>query len=194
MPSDKPRDIAKRFWTGSCRFLASLSFVGIVFAGLYFAVSLTPSLLPRIYLVQGLLSGIAMATGYGIGVLLQWLWNYLEIPIPRGTVERALRWLSFGGMLILAIVFLWRASTWQNSIRQLMTMEPVETAYPIRVTLIAIVIGGLLLAMARAIIWCSRQVNRRVSQGDRAVELIGHILRRNIVQRNGVRVVEHDAW
>jgi len=52
------------------RYYGSFSFVGLVFATLLFATSLTPSLLPRIYIVQGLLSGVALALGYGIAVLL----------------------------------------------------------------------------------------------------------------------------
>ena len=50
------------------RYSASFSFVGLVFATLLFAASLSPSLLPRPYLVQGLLSGLSTAVGYGVGV------------------------------------------------------------------------------------------------------------------------------
>lgn len=35
----------------------SFSFVGLMMAGLFFAASVTPSLLPRTYVVQGILSG-----------------------------------------------------------------------------------------------------------------------------------------
>ena len=58
------------------RYQASLSYVGLVVATLFFAASLSPSLLPRHFAVQGLLSGLAIAVGYGMGVALSWLWNY----------------------------------------------------------------------------------------------------------------------
>ena len=45
---------------------------------------LTPSLIPRSYLVQGVLSGFSAALGYGIGVLAFWLWTYLELPQLTG--------------------------------------------------------------------------------------------------------------
>ncbi|MEM1070114.1 MAG: alpha/beta-hydrolase family protein [Planctomycetota bacterium] len=162
MPTDGTSNFAKRHWLRLCRFCTSLSLLGLFFAGTLFAISLTPSLLPRVYVVQGLLSGIAMATGYGIGVFIQWSWGYLELPVPRGRTKQVLCGLAFGGMLILANVFLWRASIWQNSIRELMGMEPVATAYPVRITLIAVLFATLLLTVARSIIWCSRQVDRRV--------------------------------
>jgi uncharacterized membrane protein len=43
---------------------------GTVGGLLFLAVSLMPSLLPRTWLVQGLVTGISYAFGYGIGVLV----------------------------------------------------------------------------------------------------------------------------
>lgn len=56
------------------RYWKSFSFVGLVFATLFFAASVTPSLLPRNFFVQGLLSGFAIAVGYGVGIACVWLW------------------------------------------------------------------------------------------------------------------------
>src|SRR6476646_10552274 len=49
-----------------------LHHAGLFGALLFFLVSLMPSLLPRTWLVQGLASGISIAFGYGIGVLIAW--------------------------------------------------------------------------------------------------------------------------
>ncbi len=48
--------------------LVHLDFVGIAFGALFFCLSLTPSLLPRDWLFQGLIGGLNAAIGYGIGV------------------------------------------------------------------------------------------------------------------------------
>ena len=82
--------------------------MGLIWATILFAISLTPSLLPRIYVVQGLLSGIALAVGYGIGVALAWLWIYLELPQPRGHAEKSMKWLTVIGAVSTAWLFLWR--------------------------------------------------------------------------------------
>lgn len=146
------------------RYCASFSFTGLVCAAIWFAISLTPSLLPRIYVVQGLLSGIAVALGYGMGVSSVWLWQYLELPESRGRAADALRWLAILGSLVLVVTFLWRATIWQNSIRGLMEMETLETAYPLRVMLIAIVFGAVLITTARILWWICRAIDRRVSR------------------------------
>ena len=48
--------------------LLRLDFAGIGFGALFFCLSLTPSLLPRGWLFQGLIGGVNAAIGYGIGV------------------------------------------------------------------------------------------------------------------------------
>ena len=53
--------------------LQRLCGVGLILGTLFFAASLTPSLVPRTVQIQGLLAGLCMALGYGIGVLLRLL-------------------------------------------------------------------------------------------------------------------------
>jgi uncharacterized membrane protein len=136
------------------RYSTSFSFVGLVFAVLLFAGSLSPSLLPRPYLIQGLLSGLSTAVGYGIGVFFVWLWQYLEIPAPGAKLQFIAKRVSVVGVAIIAISFLWRAAVWQNSIRTLMEMQPVATAYPFRVAIITFFSGVILIAGGRLLGRC----------------------------------------
>ena len=126
------------------RLLLSLSVTGLALGTLFFSASLTPSLLPRTYVTQGLLSGVAMACGYGLGVFLQALWRWLELPEPEGRAR--LRLAAAAGLAcgIVALVFLWRAAEGQNSIRAVMHLPPIETAHPFYVGLIAL---GLFLVL-----------------------------------------------
>jgi uncharacterized membrane protein len=143
--------------------LASLSYVGLVVATLSFAASLTPSLLPRQFAVQGILSGLALVVGYGIGTGAEWLWRYMELPPPSARYAGRFKAVATVGVMIVAAVFLWRATVWQNSIRGLMEMEPVATAYPLRVALIAILFAALLLAVARGVGNLWRYIHGKVS-------------------------------
>ena len=58
----------------------SLSVAGLALGTLFFAASLTPSLIPRNAFTQGALAGSCFAIGYGLDVFLRWLWRYLEFP------------------------------------------------------------------------------------------------------------------
>ena len=50
--------------------LLRLKFVGVAFGALFFCLSLTPSLLPRDWVFQGLIGGVNAAFGYGLGVVI----------------------------------------------------------------------------------------------------------------------------
>jgi uncharacterized membrane protein len=127
----------------------SLSTSGLLLGTLFFAASLTPSLLPRSYLTQGVLSGFSLAAGYGIGVFGRWLWAYMELPQPKGRLARIAKLASAIGCAVVAVIFLWQAARWQNSIRELMGLELIETAHPLEVGLITLAVFAILLALAR---------------------------------------------
>src|SRR5262245_40834121 len=119
-----------KFRSRASQFGSSFSYVGLAFGTLFFAAALTPSLLPRHYSVQGILSGFALAVGYGVGVFFVALWQFMQIPTPSERIQRVGKRITTIVVAVVAVLFLWRESVWQNSIRQLMSMEPVETTYP----------------------------------------------------------------
>src|SRR5690606_33313216 len=102
----------------------SLSAGGLCLGTLFFLASLTPTLIPRTYLTQGALSGACFAAGYAIGVGLRWLWAYLELPEARERLL-GLKAVVAAVCAVAGFVFLWRSAEWQNSIRELMGMEPI---------------------------------------------------------------------
>ncbi|MET3331863.1 MULTISPECIES: alpha/beta hydrolase [Bradyrhizobium] len=131
------------------RQLLSLSGVGLMLGALFFAAALTPTLIPRSYLTQGVLAGGCFAIGYFAGVLWRRLWHYLELPEPSARARSIANALAAVGCLLVVIVFLWRAAEWQNSIRAVMKMAPVETAHPLKVCVIALVSFVVLLVLGR---------------------------------------------
>ncbi|HWK65174.1 MAG TPA: alpha/beta-hydrolase family protein [Rhizobiaceae bacterium] len=135
---------------GISKLWESFSSVGLLTGTLFFAASLTPSLVPRNFATQGVLSGFSLAAGYGVGVFGLWLWDYLELQKPHPRVARAIKFGATGLFAVVAITFLWRASEWQNSIRVLMELEPVDSAHPTKVGLIALLAFVALMAVARA--------------------------------------------
>lgn len=141
-------------------FRQSLSTTGLLVGTLLFATSLSPSLVPRPFLMQAVLAGVAMAAGYGLGVFLHWLWRFMELPAFRGRVLQIGKFIAWASCLGVAIGFLFRASIWQNSVRELMLLPPVETTRPFSVGLIAILVFVLLLALARLLHLIKRTVVR----------------------------------
>lgn len=126
-----------------------LSYPGLFFALLGFCLSLTPSLMPRAWFVQGALSGTCAAAGYCFGVILQWLWIYLEIPSFRLAAGRMVRFAAAAAGVLMATFFVWHSSSWQNSVRALMQLPPIATIEPLLLILTAALVFILLIAIGR---------------------------------------------
>jgi uncharacterized membrane protein len=129
--------------------IRQLSTVGQLVGTLFFAFSLTPSLLPRPWVSQGVVSGLSFTFGYALGWAGRWLWSYLELPLPRARTELIATRVAATICLVIAATFLWRASEWQNSVRALMEMEKVSGVRPFGVALLALLVFGAILLAGR---------------------------------------------
>ncbi|TDK33602.1 alpha/beta hydrolase [Luteimonas terrae] len=134
----------------AARLLDPLCSMGVWLGTICFAASLTPSLIPRDALLQGVLSGLAFAAGYGIGVFLRWVWIFLGLPRLRDlAVGRIATALAVVVCTLMVVGFLAQASGWQNDIRARMGMEAVASARPVFVGLVASGVAFVLLMLGR---------------------------------------------
>jgi uncharacterized membrane protein len=145
-------------------FWRSFSGLGLLLGALFFAASLTPSLIPRAFPLQGVLGGVCFAFGYGLGVFLLWVWAYLELPQANLRLRRAAAWAAAAVAIGILAWALWQAAGWQNSIRELMGMAPVDTAHPSKVGLIAAPVAVVLILIGRLFIGTGRAVSRRLDR------------------------------
>ncbi|MBE1204887.1 alpha/beta hydrolase [Aminobacter carboxidus] len=187
-----------RSW--AVRYWYSFSTIGLLLGTLFFAASLTPTLIPRNYLTQGVLSGLSAAVGYGCGFFLRWLWRYLELPELKARILRGGKLFATLACGIVGLVFLWRAAEWQNSIRSLMQLDPVDTAHPLEVGAIALVTFVVLVALGRlfklTLVFVSEKLRRfvpmRVSYviGTTIAVLLFWSAADGIIFRYGLRVMD----
>ena len=140
----------KRWWVRHYTFTGTA--VGLVF--LWF--SMTPSLLPRGPLFQGLVSGLSGAIGYGIGVFAVWLVRYMRSkdsspPSPR----RAWLILIGAGVLGMLAMVIW-FHVWQDRVRDLTGVThlhwfdyPAGAALSLTVLFATVEIGQLIRRLFR---------------------------------------------
>lgn len=127
-----------------------LDFTGIAFAALFFCWSLTPSLLPRDWLFQGLIGGINAAIGYAVGVIASRIVHHFYLdrrrwwPLPEPWCT-GLRVFTIVASVSVSVVMLVYSAGWQRQIAQLMDAEGTTTSGYIRT-------GGLSLIVAATIV------------------------------------------
>lgn len=91
--------------------------VGAAVGVLFVMVSLTPSLLPRPAWGQGVVTGLAFAVGYGLGVLA---WRLLRLATGRRLTwdASAPGWMVAAATVIAFIAVLPLGVRWQNDVRE----------------------------------------------------------------------------
>ncbi|MCH8553233.1 MAG: alpha/beta-hydrolase family protein [Natronospirillum sp.] len=123
---------------------------GLLLGTLFFAASLTPTLLPRGEMVQGVITGLSLSAGYLLGYLLHRLWLFLELPTVSGRTQLISQWLAAALFGLIAVSFLWQATEWQNQVRGLMGMKEDARIRSLWVGLIAV---PLFLVLKTAAYW-----------------------------------------
>jgi len=158
-PGPRP-PLSRRSWAWLAGYARRFSTTGLVVALLFFCFSLTPSLIPRAWYYQALITGMSMVGGYGIGAFVEWFAVTVGLRIrwsPR--VSRIAWWALGAATLVLVPLFLVLGARWQHELRALFTMPEQAPANDVAVVFVAVVIALAVLQLARAL----RRVARWVS-------------------------------
>src|SRR5271167_789381 len=131
------------------RLLAPPSPLGLMAGAAGFVAALTPNMIPRPGVLQGVEAGLAFALVYGLGVGASALWTWLQLPVLGSRNERGFAWVSIVLSLAIVAYGLAREADWQNVIRSAMNMPPAETTLPILVAIVAALVALLLLGLGR---------------------------------------------
>jgi len=168
------------------------TFFGTALGLVFIWFSLTPSLLPRGPLFQGIVSGAAGAIGYGLGVFGVWLVRYMgskdsSPPAPRWA------WLTLVGIGVVGqILMIFYFHRWQDEVRDLNGVPRLEFwDYPwcallsIVVLFTFVEIGQLIGKLVRFLV---RQLERVAPPRVSAVIVVVLLLALSIALLNGVVV------
>ncbi|OBK78885.1 hypothetical protein A5650_09730 [Mycobacterium sp. 1164985.4] len=183
-PADKPKGTA--WWVRRYTFAGTA--LGLVFIWL----SLTPSLLPRGPLFQGLVSGAAGAFGYMLGVFVVWLVRYM---LSRDTTPPAPRqaWIALAVIGVIGqVLMIFYFHTWQDEVRDLNGVarmgfwdHPLTAVLSIVTLFVLVEIGQLIGKLVRFLV---RQLERVAPPRVSAVVVVVALLALTIALLNGVVV------
>jgi uncharacterized membrane protein len=185
-PAPAPAPAKPDWWLRHYTFFGTA--VGLVFIWL----SMTPSLLPRGPLFQGLVSGAAGAIGYGLGVFGVWLVRFMRSKDSSPSAPRK-AWL---GLIVVGIIgqvlaIIW-FHVWQDDVRDYMGVprlgfwdHPLTAVLSIVVLFAFVEIGQLVGKLVRYLV---RQLERVAPPRVSAVVVVSLLLVLTIALLNGVVV------
>ena len=162
--------------------LVRLDIVGVLFAAVFFCLSLTPSLLPRDWLTAGIIGAINAAIGYGIGVLIGAIGRRLVLSRrswwpPRRDVRRVLQAAAIVVAISASVLTVLQAAAWQRDVAAVMGIDGPATAGYLRRLVVALPIAAMLIAAARvvkdAIKFLARGMIRRWNLNDEIAMFVG---------------------
>lgn len=132
-------------------FGRGLCFGGLAGALAFFCVSLTPSLLPRGVILQGVLSGVSAVIGYGLGSGVSAALRAVRICEPGARGRRIAWWVLVGSAVVSVPLFLVLGRTWQNTVRDLMGMKPLASWEWLLILVVTLAVAALILVVARLV-------------------------------------------
>ncbi|MCK2217540.1 alpha/beta-hydrolase family protein [Actinomadura sp. ATCC 31491] len=123
-------------------------FGGALLGTLFACASLTPSLLPRTWLYQGVMGAVTGLLGYAVGASVGALYRaWFPYRLPERWRRTAWQ-VMIGACSALSLVALWYSYDWQRDLRSLMGMDTRITWFPPLILAVAVVLftAGLLLS------------------------------------------------
>jgi uncharacterized membrane protein len=185
-PEPAPAPAKPDWWLRHYTFFGTA--VGLVFIWL----SMTPSLLPRGPLFQGLVSGAAGAIGYGLGVFGVWLVRFMRSKDSSPSAPRQ-AWLGLIAVGIIGevLAIIW-FHVWQDDVRDYMGVSrlgfwdhPLTAVLSIVVLFAFVELGQLVGKLVRYLV---RQLERFAPPRVSAVVVVVLLIVISIALLNGVVV------
>lgn len=137
---------------GARRALRAPGFAGLLLGLVFWWQSLTPTLVPRSWVTQAVVTGVCAALGYGCGSLFAWACRRILVRQGWSAAPRRWAWIALGaGWLVVVLVgcVLWL--DWQNSQRDLMGLPPLPGWSVMPMVAMAVAVWALLLGAARVV-------------------------------------------
>jgi uncharacterized membrane protein len=137
-----------------------LGLAGFAFSVVFFCLSQTPSMLPRSPILQGAVSGVTAAMGYGLGATLGALVRRFRWWEPDPRIARVAWWVLFVVAPLLGLLFLALGTGWQQELRERLDMDRMQTYDIVRIVGVAVLVFVLILLVARLLRLATRALAR----------------------------------
>ncbi|MER5439453.1 alpha/beta-hydrolase family protein [Streptomyces sp. NPDC002790] len=158
----RPRSWFRRHAGSERVVFRGFSWGGCVLAAVFYCLSLTPSLLPRAWWLQGLAAGVTAVVGYAVGAILDAVTRRIAGRAglyPPRTRHGWVKWAVAAVAVAAVVVLTARSVRWQGDVRRAVSMPPQVVWWQwALVPLVSAVLALLVLGVARVLRLATRVV------------------------------------
>jgi uncharacterized membrane protein len=148
------------------RYFRSYNFLGFVVGSIFVFLSFLPSLLPRGWVLQGVLSALLFSIGYGFGALLSVIIREFKPSEPSLAQKRLIKKITAGVVALVYLISAVLGLHWQTQTDKLVSQPSENPASIIGITIVLLLMTALLILISRSIIslfrWLRRQILRAI--------------------------------
>jgi uncharacterized membrane protein len=145
--------------------VAPVAPVACWFALLCWWASVFPTLMPRTWWAQAVISAVSVTLALAVGALVSWVVRAL-VRTFGDTVPRVVpfAWRIFAGIATVVVVAGCGAwVTWQNEQRRLLSMDTIGARWAVPMVLATVAVGMVLFVAGRTLAWAVRRLDRRIT-------------------------------
>jgi uncharacterized membrane protein len=143
------------------RLIGSFSIPALLLGLVFFATSLTPSLIPRGPEVQGVLGGLVTAIGYLCARIVALLWLALDLPRLPSRLAQGLTWVLAAAVVAVFLWVLGSTLEWQNDLRGKMGMAPADALHLAEILALALLTFAAAYGLGRLVASLFRLIRAR---------------------------------
>src|SRR6476659_5463013 len=110
--------------TRSHRYLNSFNYLGVIVGSVFVYCGFLPTLLPRGWVLQGVMSGILFSIGYGIGLVISSIiraLNFKEQPDAQKVQIKKVTYITLAVLYLIGVIV---GFNWQQEVRKLVEQPP----------------------------------------------------------------------
>jgi uncharacterized membrane protein len=149
--ADQAGTVTRRRFIHLRHYARSLSYAGLTCGWLFFILSLTPSLMPRSWQAQGIVSGSALAQGYGLGVVMSWTARRIGVPHLSARMRRQAWYALAVAALVTIPLIVYLSSQWERRVRQAVGVDGTAALLYLGVFAVAAALAAATVGVARLI-------------------------------------------
>jgi uncharacterized membrane protein len=147
-------------------YFSSYNFLGFIVGAIFVFLSFLPSLLPRGWVLQGVLSALLFSIGYGLGVLLSLIIREFKPREPKPARKILIKKITLAVAALLYVVSAVFGLHWQTQTDKLVGQPSENPASILGITLVLLLMTALIILISRTIIslfrWLKRQILRLI--------------------------------